>query len=253
MSREYHSRSWSGKHMGGVAAIAAATLIAASWTFSDSLHAQNPETTHTTLVDEVSFSHDVQPILHASCTTCHSGADPEAGLDLTTYASARKAIESGVLLERINDAEDPMPPRGLLPSDSRQLIQQWAEQGYVKTGTERPMKTPESPHVALPDITPFDISTRGFEFLEKTAIGIRRSCIKNLQTGKNRRRHGGQNKKADFDFSYRDTNIMGRFGVAATGVDPVAHFRHQKNPGGNSGDYKPPDNRDGDACYFGFP
>ena len=52
--------------------------------------------------DEVSYSHDIQPIVKNFCTTCHAGDDPEGEFVLTSYADVRKYTEKGKLLKRIN-------------------------------------------------------------------------------------------------------------------------------------------------------
>lgn len=80
--------------------------------------------------DEVFYDPDVANIMLNNCTTCHGGPAPSAGLDLTTYSSVRFASESGNLINRINNAANPMPPSGLLLSVDREKIQKWASAGF---------------------------------------------------------------------------------------------------------------------------
>ena len=84
--------------------------IAVALILNGSAFAQNGK-----LQDEVSFTNDIQPLVREFCSTCHAGDDPEGDLLLTTYAEVRKQAEKGELLERINDAKDPMPEDGLMP------------------------------------------------------------------------------------------------------------------------------------------
>ena len=81
--------------------------------------------------DEVSYTNDIAPVVKNFCTTCHAGNDPEGDFVLTSYADVRKHTEQGELLKRINDAQDPMPQKGLMPPHLRRLFQAWAEAGYL--------------------------------------------------------------------------------------------------------------------------
>ena len=75
------------------------------------------------------YEGSVRPLLEAHCTGCHSGAFPESGLDLTTYASARQATLEGSLLDVLVLPESnslSMPPNGALDSCQIVLLQNWA-------------------------------------------------------------------------------------------------------------------------------
>ena len=78
------------------------------------------------------YEGSVRPLLEAHCTVCHSGAFPESGLDLTTYASARQATLEGSLLDVLVLPESnslSMPPNGSLDSCQIVLLQNWAALG----------------------------------------------------------------------------------------------------------------------------
>ncbi len=76
------------------------------------------------------YNNDVKDVMYNYCVTCHGGAAPSAGLDLTTYNSVKNATQSGQLINRMNSATSPMPASGLLPQEVRNIIDKWAEDGY---------------------------------------------------------------------------------------------------------------------------
>ncbi|MGI9518391.1 MAG: c-type cytochrome domain-containing protein, partial [Pirellulaceae bacterium] len=128
------------------------------------------QSTSESIRDEISYSSDIQPIVHNFCVTCHSGKNPEGDFVLTSYEDVRKHIEDGSLLERINDADDPMPPSGQLPQYMRRMFKIWSDTGYVNMSTTQP-ETDRNPAVDYgeftpPEITPVDINEHGFDLLE---------------------------------------------------------------------------------------
>lgn len=66
-------------------------------------------------------------IFRNSCVTCHSAANPQAGLNLNDYNSARD--RAAQIMARINNAAAPMPQTGLLPQAQRDIIQSWIDAG----------------------------------------------------------------------------------------------------------------------------
>jgi gluconolactonase len=78
---------------------------------------------------------DVEPILRASCQTCHSSPPQnQAPMPLVTYADTQAASRSGrpvfeVMGRRIDDALSPMPPAGALDAASRRILRAWAATG----------------------------------------------------------------------------------------------------------------------------
>ena len=103
-----------------------ALLAACRYDVEDTLYGSNcPDAIET-------YEGSIQPLLETHCTGCHSGAFPESGLDLTTYASARQATLEGSLLDVLVLPESnslSMPPNGALDSCQIVLIQTWAALG----------------------------------------------------------------------------------------------------------------------------
>lgn len=100
-----------------------ALLAACRYDVEESLYGPNcPDVIET-------YEGSVRPLLEAHCTGCHSESDPESGLDLTTYASARQATLEGSLLDVLVLPESNslnMPPIGALDSCQIALLQNWA-------------------------------------------------------------------------------------------------------------------------------
>ena len=84
------------------------------------------------IVEVVTYDDDVAPIIANNCIGCHSGPNANAGLDLSSYANVRGAAEQGNLVNRINNGSNPMPPSGILPPATRQIIDQWVADGFLE-------------------------------------------------------------------------------------------------------------------------
>ncbi len=99
------------------------------------------------VIEEVSFSADIQPILTANCATsgCHSGNDPEGNLNLETGKSYAELSKQGtgyidvatpkysVLYSSLVSTSSPMPPLGqqpLSPCDLKR-IEIWMSEGAL--------------------------------------------------------------------------------------------------------------------------
>lgn len=80
----------------------------------------------------VTYSDDIVPILNNNCLVCHGGVAPVSYLLLEDYASVKTSGESGLLISRINDADNPMPPSGLMTEANRQTVQDWIDGGYAE-------------------------------------------------------------------------------------------------------------------------
>lgn len=128
------------------------------------------QSTSDAIKDEVSYENDIRPIVNNFCTTCHSGKNPEGDFVLDSYKDVRSYAEEGTLLERINDADDPMPPSGQLPKYMRRLFKVWAENGYLEKGESGSGTTANQGidygEFVPPTITPVDINEKGFDLLE---------------------------------------------------------------------------------------
>lgn len=79
---------------------------------------------------EVTYQNDIRVIIQNNCNSCHS--DPprqNAPMSLTTYFEVVDAVDNRGLLGRINSTSNPMPPGGRMPAATRQLIEDWIDQG----------------------------------------------------------------------------------------------------------------------------
>jgi hypothetical protein len=90
--------------------------------------------------DEASeqFDRTIAPLLVSRCLECHSGPEPEGGLELSKRSSALRGGESGVafvpgdvkaslLLERV--VADEMPPKHPLSAKEKTVLREWIEAG----------------------------------------------------------------------------------------------------------------------------
>lgn len=90
------------------------------------------------------FARDVQPILKAHCATCHGGASPAGGLDLSDPKKTLAAVVKGdpqrsPLLRRILGLDgQPRMPMGFgpLPAAQIQAIKDWISEGAWLDGGE---------------------------------------------------------------------------------------------------------------------
>ena len=78
----------------------------------------------------ITYVGNIRGIITSNCTGCH-GDPPAQGapMPLTTYSDVRGAVETRNLLARINSTTNPMPPTGLMPNDTRQIIEDWVDLG----------------------------------------------------------------------------------------------------------------------------
>ena len=80
----------------------------------------------------VKYSAQVTNLLENNCYACHSVASDVAGSPFDTYETLLPLAQSGKLVERINDAANPMPPTGLMPDCDRLKIEAWVNAGALK-------------------------------------------------------------------------------------------------------------------------
>lgn len=80
----------------------------------------------------ITYDTDVQTIMFNRCVTCHGGNAPQNGLDLSTYQNTRFSAEMGSLIQRMNDATNPMPPNGLVSPELRQIMDKWVSDGFLE-------------------------------------------------------------------------------------------------------------------------
>lgn len=83
---------------------------------------------------KITYDKDVKTIIDNSCATsrCHDSSNPAAGLSLTNYSQVKSITSGDVLIERINNASDPMPASGRLPAPTRAIIEKWKTDGLLE-------------------------------------------------------------------------------------------------------------------------
>ncbi|RJP76338.1 MAG: hypothetical protein C4524_10260 [Candidatus Zixiibacteriota bacterium] len=130
---------------------AAALLAALLWGCSD-LGDNAPTGGNGSAVDSVNFAREVLPILQTYCTSCHSGGNPSANLDLSSYAGIINAQspsapvvvpgnpDASPLVRRLDGTDPPVMPIGspALMVSQVELIRAWIVQGALEnagTGT----------------------------------------------------------------------------------------------------------------------
>ena len=108
------------------------------------------------------FAKDVAPILNKYCVGCHNADEAEAELRLDSFAALieggengsaidSKQPESSLLLKRLMDAENPMPPEGEPRPEKSELevLRRW-----LKTGANAPISDVDPTVVNFDSITP---------------------------------------------------------------------------------------------------
>jgi len=80
----------------------------------------------------VTYQTHISTVISNNCISCHGGSNPQGNLLLKSYTQVRNAAENGTLIQRINDAADPMPTSGLLPAQTRALFDEWVQNGYLE-------------------------------------------------------------------------------------------------------------------------
>lgn len=81
---------------------------------------------------KTTYDPTIESFVTTNCLGCHGAMNPAAGLKLTNYAEVKAATESGKIVNRINDSNNPMPPTGMLPLTERQKIDKWIADGYLE-------------------------------------------------------------------------------------------------------------------------
>lgn len=83
---------------------------------------------------KTTYEKDVKTIINNSCATssCHDSTNPASGLRLTTYAEVKSAAQNRGMIERMNNANNPMPASGRLSSDTRAIIDKWKTDGFLE-------------------------------------------------------------------------------------------------------------------------
>jgi mono/diheme cytochrome c family protein len=66
-------------------------------------------------------------VFKKSCISCHSSTNLAGGFDISSYDRAKERTSK--IVERMNNANSPMPPAGILSPTSRKLVQKWVSLG----------------------------------------------------------------------------------------------------------------------------
>lgn len=131
-----------------------ARLVTISLVLASSLAAAaEPKTT---------FVDHVAPIFDESCGHCHGAADPDGGLDLSSYAALMQGGGSGAviapgdpagsrLLRLVTKAEEPVMPAdgGELSPDAVETLRRWIAQGALETSDSPAPTRPRSAGLTL--------------------------------------------------------------------------------------------------------
>lgn len=78
--------------------------------------------THTQLVNDNTIG-----IFRQSCNNCHNNNNAAGGLNLLNYTQSAQAASQ--IRARMNDANNPMPPSGILSDRARQIVDIWINMG----------------------------------------------------------------------------------------------------------------------------
>lgn len=80
----------------------------------------------------ISYINDIVPILQNNCYRCHDAANVStSGYQMDSHAFLLDYVDSGSLVERINDPVSPMPTDGLMDECSRAKIKAWVDAGAL--------------------------------------------------------------------------------------------------------------------------
>jgi len=98
------------------------TLVAANSTGS----VTSTATVTVTAAPGLTYVNDTKPIFDSRCLFCHSGPNPTAGLDLSTYAGVMTVVTPGDPNSRLIQMTQPGGPmNGYLLSGQADIIRQW--------------------------------------------------------------------------------------------------------------------------------
>ncbi len=81
---------------------------------------------------DMRYSVEIKKIMDDKCLSCHTGTGGTAGIAMESYSLLKGFATGGQLVNRTNDASNPMPPitnGGLLSECDRQKIQSWVNAG----------------------------------------------------------------------------------------------------------------------------
>ncbi len=82
---------------------------------------------------QVTYTADIAPLLATNCALggCHNSKSRQSGLDLSTYADARKIALNDKLINRVTGSGSIMPPSGSLRQCDIDKLQIWVNEGAL--------------------------------------------------------------------------------------------------------------------------
>ncbi len=87
----------------------------------------DPDTVDT----KITYNTNVKPIIDNNCLSCHGNPTTNnAPISLTNYNEVLLAAKQSDLLKRMTDPSTAMPPAGLLPSTTSDIVKKWINDGY---------------------------------------------------------------------------------------------------------------------------
>ena len=93
---------------------------------NDDLSNPDPDTS-----GKITYNSNVKAIMTSNCTSCHGNPPTQnAPFSLTTYNSVKSRVNS--IISRVNSSSNPMPPSGLMPQSTRDIIQKWKDDGLLE-------------------------------------------------------------------------------------------------------------------------
>lgn len=115
-----------------ILALTAIVLIANSCTYhnEDEYFKDNPSICYT---ENMSYATDINPVLQANCTSCHSSTNQQGGVNLEQYSGVASVSKTGVLVSVIKHENgfSPMPAyQPKLDDCSIAKIEAWVNDGY---------------------------------------------------------------------------------------------------------------------------
>jgi hypothetical protein len=79
----------------------------------------------------ITYDGTVKAIIDNNCTQCHgSPTSNGAPISFITYTQVKNGVDN--IISRMNNTTNPMPQSGLLPLATRNLIQQWKDDGLLE-------------------------------------------------------------------------------------------------------------------------
>ncbi|WP_299680857.1 c-type cytochrome domain-containing protein [uncultured Dokdonia sp.] len=83
-------------------------------------------------VNVVTYENTAKAILDNACVECHNVNEQTAGVRLDAFEFAFIEASSGIMLERMTNTTNPMPPSGNLPDNLIQGIVDWVDDGILE-------------------------------------------------------------------------------------------------------------------------